>query len=675
MSEPSRPAYRPDIDGLRAVAVAAVILYHADVPGVSGGYVGVDVFFVISGYLITLLIVANAHLPARAQLAQFYVRRARRILPALLAVSAVTAIAACFVLLPFDLMRFARHLGSVPLLLTNVASWLNGSYFEAGLSQIALNHLWSIAVEEQFYLAYPALLLLIARYLPRRRLALLAAMAAVSLVLCIWGTPEKPVAAYYFAPTRAWELLLGAIVALCVPADRSVPMSPARRRANEVMALAGLGLVLFAICRYRTDIGYPGWYALVPCSATALLIAAGPGTYVARLLASRPLVFTGLISYSLYLWHWPIFSLSGYYMIAPTGWPTRGLLIVATYLLACSSWQLIERPIRSRRWLASNRSFVRVAILASLALLATAATLWGSGGWPQRFPWQVLAATGVQLGPHPDAIRCTRVPPEKIRDLQLCRFGPDGAHLPRVLVWGDSHALALLPAYEHLAWAHRVQLYFAPTSPCGPSLGVADGRNHRMWSTSCSQFNQSTMTAVRKLDPQLVILGGYWSYIATRIEPENHSRGTHADTPHGALLPAGGSLFREGLERTLRQISAAGRTTCIVLDVPTVRQVVPYALAMAERRGIPPDMVGVTRSQALRDNADVESDIRALQARWQLQVADPKDALCDGDRCRIEAGGQPLYRDRHHLSTAGARLVTSSLEPCFAELAGSEGGH
>ena len=656
MAETPAPAYRPDVDGLRALAVAAVILYHANVPGFAGGYVGVDVFFVISGYLITLLIMSSGHLEPRMHLKEFYLRRARRILPALFVASLAATAAACFVLLPVDLVRFARYLGATPLFVTNVVAWINGSYFETALNPVALNHYWSIAVEEQFYLVYPALLLIVRRHVPRHRLPVLIAIAAASLALSIWGSHYKPVASFYLAGTRVWELLLGAFVAF---AARSAVWS-SYRVASELLAIVGLVVIAGAVFLYDSTLEYPGAYALLPCVATAVLIGVGHGrkTVVGRILSWRVLVFTGLISYSLYLWHWPIFSLYRYYFISDIDAPRAVLLIAVTYLVAWLSWACIETPIRSRRVLASTRSFVWAAIAANFLLLAIALVLWTSGGLPQRFSPEVTAVATAPM--HPDAVRCMTMPPDKVRAAQLCRFGPPGAQLPKVVVWGDSHALALLPAYERLAWKHEVQLYFVASASCGPLFGVADTRRHRMWQMNCSEFNEAAVEAIHKLDPRLVILGGYWSYIDTGIEPQD-----------GADLRRGASLFRQGLERSLQRISAPGRSICAVLGVPTVRRVVPYAMAMAERRGIAPDMIGVTRTDALDEYRKVEAEIRALARGGLVETVDPKTVLCPGAACAFESHGEPLYRDTNHLSVTGAQLVAPAIEPCFTKM--SEG--
>jgi peptidoglycan/LPS O-acetylase OafA/YrhL len=309
------PAYRPDIDGLRGLAVIAVILFHGGIPGFAGGYVGVDIIFVISGYLITQLLEVSREESARRTLSAFYVRRMRRILPALLATCLVTAIVAVALFTPDQLVSVGKYLAATPVLLSNVATWAERSgYLAPDIRQLPLTHLWSISVEEQFYLLYPLLLIAITRYgLPYRRLTLVV-LAAFSLALCVWASHYRPAANYVLAPTRAWELLLGAVLAI-----GGTPRI-GQWIANEALAIASLLGMAFVVHLYTEETLYPGTAAMLPCLSTAALIATGSGSrpaLVNRLLSWPPLVFIGLISYSLYLWHQPLLTFVSYYRIAP----------------------------------------------------------------------------------------------------------------------------------------------------------------------------------------------------------------------------------------------------------------------------------------------------------------------------------------------------------------------
>jgi len=647
-------AYRPDIDGLRAICVAAVVLFHAGVPGFAGGYVGVDVFFVISGYLITLLLVGSSAEPLGRQLTNFYIRRSRRIAPALIVVLIAATAAAVVILLPSDLVGFGKYLALTSALLGNIAAWTDGGYFAPGGPHTPLLHLWSIAVEEQFYVAYPLVLLFGSRWFPRQLCRLLIAAAGASLAICVWASNHSPAANFYLAPTRAWELLLGALIAL-----RAVPWLRSRF-ANEVLAGTSLGVLVLVICTYGPAMKYPGLYTIPPALAAAVLIATGrqDSTVTGRLLSLRPLVFTGLISYSLYLWHLPVFAFFTYYNIREPDALQLGLMIASIYLIAVMSWMVVERPIRRRTLLGGDRPFVLLAVGAMLAIGATGVLLWRSDGIPERFSPEVrlLLDTGtIDAGTIENIRRCMTLPLRKIESGELCSYGPSDPDLAKVVVWGDSHALALLPVYVELAASHHVQLYFSAHSACRPLMDMASGD----WSTRapCSNFNAAMIRAIRRLDPELLVLNAYWSYA-----------GPSAPSLPDLATPADESSLIHGLEDTLKQVGRGNTSVCVVLDVPTLKYSAPYALAMARRKHIGTEFLTVSRADAIEKVHNFEREMRALQQRGIVKIADPKDMLCSTDTCDVQIDGRSLYRDSNHLSVTGARFVSDTLEPCFQDI-------
>jgi peptidoglycan/LPS O-acetylase OafA/YrhL len=361
----SRPSYRPDIDGLRAISAGAVVLFHAQVPGFGGGFVGVDVFFVISGYLITQVLLASSNRPARHRLAEFYLRRCRRVLPALLVVLLIATPIAALVLTPQDLATYSKYLSSTSVLLTNVVAWTDHS---GGWP--ALVHLWTISVEEQFYLVYPLVLLAACRTRAVQTTLLIGALCAVSFALSVWASYAAPGADFYLSPPRAWELLLGALLVLTRWRVRS-------GLATEFMAIAGLLVIAAAVCMYSSKTRYPGVYALPVCLAAAALLATGHRkTLVSRLLSVRALVFTGLISYSLYLWHAVILVLFWSWNGAPPDVLQTVLLLAAIFAVSVVNWRFVERPLRSGVWFKSNRHFLIAAAILNFALGAAGFLLW-----------------------------------------------------------------------------------------------------------------------------------------------------------------------------------------------------------------------------------------------------------------------------------------------------------
>src|SRR5882724_53425 len=337
--------YRPEIDGLRAVAVLSVVLYHAGF-GCSGGYIGVDVFFVVSGFLITSLIWSDLE-KGRFTFANFWERRARRIVPALVVVTLVTLVIGAVLLLPADLKNLGRASASQAVFTANIHYWLDSGYFAGESAEKPLLHTWSLAVEEQFYLIVPFIMWLTYRTkVLRGRAAVISILLTgfiISLALSIYGIHDFrfPSATFYLLPTRAWELLTGAIVAF-LPA---LPGLLGRRVTRELLSLSGLALILYPVLFYTAETPFPGLAALPPCLGTALLILANgridskAPTVIGRILSIRAVVFIGLISYSLYLWHWPLLAFSRYRAYAPLTVGNRIAIVAVGFALAVLSWK------------------------------------------------------------------------------------------------------------------------------------------------------------------------------------------------------------------------------------------------------------------------------------------------------------------------------------------------
>jgi peptidoglycan/LPS O-acetylase OafA/YrhL len=648
--------YRPDLDGLRAIAVLAVILYHAEISGFGGGYVGVDVFFVISGYLITQLLSGSAEKSLRSRLKDFYLRRARRILPALFATSLIVAVAAAAMLLPWDLKTLGRYLAATPVFWTNVTAWVTGGgYFGSKAAHVPITHFWSIAIEEQFYLFYPITFAIIAKYVPRHQRMALIAVATASFAVCVWGSYHAYAANYFLAPSRAWELLLGAVLAT------SGRRSLNSRIANELLAVAALVTLALVTYWYGPTIRYPGLYAIAPCAASAILIQTGrqQSTLVAKLLSLRPFVFTGLISYSLYLWHYPVLLLASYYFLQEFHGFPLGMLIASIYILAVASWKWIEMPIRRRQFLESNRRFVSWALIVSIVILATGILFWKSDGLPWRFPAETRVQGIAWLWDGDFPPKCVNISFDKIASGRLCSVGPQDDDAVRGVVWGDSHAMALLPAYEQLAKLHHMRLYFAVRTSCRPLVGTTKRLWSEAWNSQCGDFNAAAAQAVRHLDPRLLILNAHWidvdadliSVSSENVDPED-------------------SNFKRGLLETLRAAGSINRSVCIVLDVPEYKYDLPKALGVARKRGIAEDFLKLSHAEAQEQFSGPERDIRALaQQHRMLRYVDPKDLLCRGDSCIFESNGELLYGDQDHLSWAGAQYVASALDVCFRDIA------
>ena len=649
MSGIPRLPYRPDIDGLRAVAVVAVILCHAGVPFMQGGFAGVDVFFVISGFLITQLLVPATRDGTCRALGDFYLRRARRILPALFVMMGAATIVAAVLYAPMELEAYGSDLRLASMMLANVASWSGGNYFDVLTAHMPLRHLWSVAVEEQFYLVYPWLLLAVAHFAPRRLLAALMTSLLVSLALCLYLSQRHSAANYFLAPTRGWELLIGACLAVVEVAGL------ARRWLRETVAASCLVALAASFVWLRQDISYPNLWAFVPCIATAGLLAAGragPTSCLAP-LGWRPVVHVGLVSYSLYLWHAPaLIYFERYNIVRPTPLQIAWVLAVV-YVLSVASYFCIEQPVRRRRALVSNGHLLAVLALTMVLLLAIAEVLVRSRGLPQRFdpPLRTLVE---RLDLHPDLNRCTMLAPEALGNDELCRYGPAKESRPRVIVWGDSHAATLLPAFEQVAQERSVATGFAAHSSCRPLTGVSSALRRDRQVKHCEEFNEAMFGVIGRMRPGLVILAAHWS------EPGDWFVSSTEEAPQGA------SIFSVGLERTLARITKNGTRVCVVLDVPELAFPVPFAQLTARQRGLDEKFLTLSREEALAGQAAVERDVRALATRYPVDIADPKDTLCASGRCLIGDGEVSYYRDTNHLTVFGAKLVAPSIDGCFA---------
>ncbi len=338
-------SYRPDVDGLRAVAVLSVVFCHAGF-GFPGGYIGVDVFFVISGFLIAGLIYKELR-QGTFTLANFWERRVRRILPALLVVTVVTMIAGWFILMPDAYLSLGKSVVGLALLGSNVQFWRDTNYFESAAEEKPMLHTWSLSVEEQFYLFVPLFLLILARKSQlHRAFLLLAAAAILSFGVSIYGSHRYPTATFYLLPTRAWELFAGALLAFFP--DKWFAVSA---RWKEAAAVLGMALILIPCFVYDHETRFPGLTALPPVLGTALVIWSGTLStqfpLLSRVLAWRPVVFIGLISYSLYLWHWPMLSFSRYQSIKTLPGLDRLILVLVSVVVATISWRFVETPFRS----------------------------------------------------------------------------------------------------------------------------------------------------------------------------------------------------------------------------------------------------------------------------------------------------------------------------------------
>jgi len=637
--------HRSDIDGLRGVAVIAVLLFHAGIVRVSGGFTGVDVFFVISGYLITGIILGDIA-KDRFSIAYFYERRVRRILPALYMVL-ISVSVATYVLLPPDQFReFGESLIATALFSSNVLFWRQSGYFRAPAEMKPLLHTWSLAVEEQFYLLYPVFLWVLSRYFRKRYRPVLLVLFCLSFALSVYGVQHFQNAAFYLAPSRAWELLLGGLLAIQV-------LPPLRhRRSANVLAIAGLALILFGFLVLSHASSFPGMNALYPTIGTALIIYTGAETetFVFRFLSLKPVVSVGLISYSLYLWHWVLIVLLKYYVARPLVGREIAAILVASVALATLSWQFIENPFRGRKHLIqSRRMLFSTASAVSLAIVAFGGFISLRDGIPTRFGNDVVVLLQGKQDYWQRRAECSA---------RICRVGADDA-VPSFILWGDSHASAIAPAIEQLAKDDGISGLVAWSRACAPVLGLR--RYDEDDPESCDRFNSSVLAFIKRQHIKTVFLHARWALLAegTRYkqEPGVPALLTTRRNPVDNYAEFD-RLFRATLEQ-LREIST---NVVIIASVPEVGVDVPTMVARDRINGTEIDFAPRHAEFMERQARALDTLSRAAQS-YGAQIVYPDQALCDQSSCLLMVGKYPAYIDDNHLSTHGAMQLLPVFTP------------
>lgn len=654
------PAYRPDIDGLRAVAVVPVVLFHAGIPGFAGGFVGVDVFLVISGFLITGFLRDDLE-RGHFSVLRFYERRARRILPALIAVIATTTGVGYFMLMPVQYVDFAQSAIAATVFAANF--WFRevaGDYFAPAAEFMPLLHTWSLGIEEQFYIVFPLLLWLLSRRSRFVVVSTLSALTVLSLALSVLAVRDWPDAAFYSAPLRAWELGLGALLAL-----RARPRLLSRW-PREFAAAAGLAGILAAVILYHGQTPFPGIAALLPCLGAVALIQAGihGPSLVGRALSWRPVVFVGLISYSLYLWHWPILAFLrvrlGQVELPPA---VAATAIVASLGLAVLSWAYIEMPFRRRP--PDGPRGVTIFRLAggTMATILVIATLIRVGdGLPSRLPHDVHMAYAAARDNNPSRTECFNNWPGD----DLCRFPASipGTRAPEFLLWGDSHADAIMPGVGEAAERAGVSGVFAGKSACPPLRGVdrADkGRRH-----GCARFNEAVLEYLRKHESiSVVILAARWA-LAAEAERAPGEGGNPA-----YLIPTDSwqddefgvernfEVFRQGIEATIDTIRSMDRRVVIVGNIPEIGWDVPRHSIARARWGdsLPPAPM---YSEVVRRQGRADDVLARLSEQPGVHFLAIATRLCNPE-CRTHMADRPIYFDDDHLSRFGSIQVITPL--------------
>ena len=661
---PSSSQYRPDIDGLRAVAVIPVLLYHAGIAPFTGGYVGVDIFFVISGYLITAIILEDVG-KSRFSILKFYERRIRRIFPALFVVLAVCLFVGSLLLMPADFRRLGATVAAASLSASNLLLVRQTGYFDTGAEVNPLLHTWSLAVEEQFYLVFP---LLAAAMLLVGARAFLIALVTLSILSFGWSIlhlVRDPSGAFYLPGGRAWELLLGAMIF----AGRQFVGAP--RWLAELLGITGAGLIFWSVLAYSASTPFPGVYALVPCLGAAFIICSGAWhrTMVARALSLRVFVFIGVISYSLYLWHWPMIGLTKYYLMRDMTSPEALLVLVASGAVALLSWRYIEVPFRRRGVFGEIRPrslCICATVIMALSIIA-GSLAYVSNGWPQRLPDDV---SRLAMGALDTAARnspCNTIAPGKIAAGQACELGSRTASAASSFaVFGDSIGTSLLPAVDAVAAEHGQKGVDLTRGGCYPLAGINQRNSPPAHRRSCTAFVNAGLDYI-KAHPAItsIIVAGRWSSAAegTRFGANMLWNWYITDDESPSVSYAENrNVFVRGMTRVVNAL--AGRKVFVVTSVPEQKVDVPRVAALARYLGRDVQL-DVDRQEFDRRQRFVISVLTELSEQLGFTVIDLGRSLCTASACAATRGDVSLYSDDNHLSRYGALSIKHIFEPVF----------
>jgi peptidoglycan/LPS O-acetylase OafA/YrhL len=623
--------YRADIDGLRAIAVMLVLVFHFSlVRGATAGFLGVDVFFVISGFLITTIIKRQLD-TGTFNVGAFYVNRIRRLAPALLVVLLMTMLAGTLWLFPNELIELSKQALVSQLYVANFYYWRSINYFGLGVHDIFLLHTWSLAVEEQFYLIYPVCIMLLQRYLKKYFWMAIALGFLVSFGLNILFVSQKPEATFYLLPTRAWELLIGALVSLV--AGKWVRT----KSLDEMISLLGAGLIIIAVTCYQNDFQIPGFFALLPTLGAACLLLSGQGrsTSVSQVLSWKPIVYIGKISYSLYLVHWPINVFAGLLIESySTGW--RLAMFALSIVLATIIYHAVEEPVHRKRFLATKNKLLLSYATGLAATVSVFFVIRLSDGLPYRFPDEVLRLASFANDKAEDLGGCEFTGKPLTTSTSFCQIGTVGQS-PTWLVYGDSHAWAAFAAFDKWLRLTGDAGLFIFCSGCPPLNGVHVFGDKG----ACFAFNQAVTSFIESQAylSNIALVSTWRQAIEGRLSTSSQVQPTTEQSVR---------LFTDQFSQTLKHLHDLGRQVYVWEPVPGARNNVPRAMARAALEHKPAD-IEVDQAEYL---ATYKFFFDALNQdrRWISGSFSPAQALCNTGKCAVSYEGDPLYMDNGHIS-------------------------
>ena len=644
--------YRADIDGLRAIAVIAVLFFHTDIPGFSGGFVGVDIFFVISGFLITSIILKELQ-DGKFSIARFYERRIRRIFPALFPVIILSSIVSLYLFDPSGCKELGASIVSTTLFYSNIFFMLKSGYFEPQSLQRPLLHTWSLAVEEQFYIFFPLAMIIVNRYFKAKFFPLLLTTAIISLIASIYELSHHPGATFYLVPTRAWELLAGSILAL------GVLPTPSSFWFKNILSLTGLGFIIYSISFYNQSTPFPGQNALAPVLGASLIIWSNPTdrkTIVSTLLSMKPIVFIGLISYSLYLWHWPIVAFTKYITFQPLDGYGKLFIIVTSVALATLSWWYIERPFRIKQKIVIERK----KIFALSAIIMATASGFGL----------IIQFVNIDKNNYNYPAQL----PDNFNALSSAPTVGQKTITPSFALWGDSHARAFIPAIEEKSKQFNLSGVILTHDSAPPLLDIdintiPDNSNN---SLNKVQYNKGVLDYLKAhSNIKTIILSARWAAYSKGVSYKQEDYLVYSikdDFLEDNRKQNNSIIFNRGLSRTVHALIDMGRKVIIVSDVPEVGYNVPRFSLVQKRLPFVTKAVEIrpTIKEYNERNREVHAMLNELTKNKNVSVIHTESMMFDENGMgKIAIQEKPLYSDDDHLSLFGSLYIASSFDMIF----------
>ncbi|GAB1583703.1 acyltransferase family protein [Phyllobacterium phragmitis] len=640
--------FRADIEGLRALAVLGVIAFHFGVTDLPGGFVGVDVFFVISGYLITKHLLQEMDRRGTVDLLTFYARRARRLLPASIFVILVTLLAGYFILAPSEQQLYSKGALFASTYVINL--WLirwSLDYFAPDANSNPFIHFWSLSVEEQFYLVWPAVLLLFVRVRAGRRslFIMMAGIAVISFALCAWLTEVSQPWAFYFSPFRAWEFALGGLASMTLSenwAKRS-PVSP-------LLGWLGLGLIMATYLTVSEQDPFPGFIALAPAAGTVMVLLSGLRQSAAgpmRLLAMAPFQWTGKLSYSLYLWHWPVIVYASMLMPDMTVMQ-RFACLALTFVLSIISYHLVENPIRRNAWLIAGTG--RSIGLAAILTVSGAAVAYGNA----KFAGRNFSSEQQMIATSAERSSSVRQSDEScVADLQtikpkFCAFGAPVSDRT-VVLFGDSHADHWSTPLIEIAKKEGFRLLTYMKSSCRATRMTTYSTKLRRNYTECDEWREQAMREIIAMKPQMVIIS---QLSIGHLDEEISDPSEYA---------ARKKQWTEGIGSTVRTLSDAGMEIVYLRDVPTHKSYIDKCVARALWQKRNPSVCDTPRAEAM-DEADSKTEREIIARIANARYVDMTDLFCNQTTCQAMIDGKLTFRDRHHIATPYAASLAGPVE-------------